>query len=153
MLSPKARKGLVPAVLALAACAALPAAASAKPQSRGNDLGVQVVRFAKGTSPAAMKQAVADAGAEVVTDLSAIDALAVVPKARGFTSTIKGEKGVKAAWLDLVNKASAFHARPAARPRLLQRRERARGAAVGGRPRRRPPGLEHDAAAPASRSP
>ena len=112
MLSPKARKGLVPAVLAVAACAALPAAASAKPQARGNDLGVQVVRFAKGTSPAAMKQAVADAGAEVVTDLSAIDALAVVPTGSGFKSKIKGEKGVKAAWLDLVNKTSAFQPDP-----------------------------------------
>ena len=112
MLSPKARKGLVPAVLAVAACAALPAAASARPQARGNDLGVQVVRFAKGTSPAAMKQAVADAGAEVVTDLSAIDALAVVPTGSGFKAKIKGQKGVKAAWLDLVNKTSAFQPDP-----------------------------------------
>ena len=59
-----------------------------------------------------MKQAVADAGAEVVTDLSAIDALAVVPTGSGFKSKIRGEKGVKAAWLDLVNKTSAFQPDP-----------------------------------------
>jgi lantibiotic leader peptide-processing serine protease len=108
MLSSKARAGLATAALAAVACAALPAGASANADPHGNDLGIQVVRFAKGTSPAAMRQAVADAGAEVVTDLSAIDALAVVPTRSGFQSKIKGQKGVKAAWLDRVNKTNAF---------------------------------------------
>jgi len=112
MLVPKARRGLVCAALAAIAWAALPAAAPAKSQSRGNSLGIQVVRFAKGTSPAAMREAVANAGAEVVTDLSAIDAMAVVPKGAGFSAKIKGQKGVKAAWLDLVSKTSAFQPDP-----------------------------------------
>src|SRR5215217_1281957 len=112
MLVPKARAGLVTAALAVLACAALPAVAAAKPDPRGNDLGIQVVRFAEGTSPAAMRAAVANAGAEVVTDLSAIDAMAVVPKGAGFSAKIKGQKGVKAAWLDLVSKTSAFQPDP-----------------------------------------
>src|SRR5215218_3311568 len=109
---PKARTGLVMATLAAVACAALPAAASAKSDPRGNDLGVQVVRFAKGTSPAAMRQAVSNAGAEVVTDLSAIDALAVVPTGSGFGTKIKGQRGVKGAWLDHVNRTNAFQPDP-----------------------------------------
>ena len=112
MLVPKARTGLVTVALAAVACAALPAAASAKADPRGNDLGIQVVRFAKGTSPAAMRQAVKDAGAEVVTDLSAIDALAVVPTGSGFQTQIKGQKGVEGAWLDHVNRTNAFQPDP-----------------------------------------
>lgn len=111
MLSPKARRGLVAVALATAACTVLPAGASAA-ASRGNDLGIQVVRFAKGTSPAAMRAAVKDAGSEVVTDLSAIDALAVVPTADNFRTRIKGEKGVKAAWLDRVSQTNAFQPDP-----------------------------------------
>lgn len=97
-----ARRALFSAALAAAAIAMLPAAASAKADARGNSLGIQVVRFAKGTSPAAMRQAVASAGGEVVTDLSAIGALAVVPRDTGFDKSIKGQRGVKAAWLDRV---------------------------------------------------
>ena len=112
MLVPKARTGLVTAALAAVACAALPAVADAKSDPRGNDLGIQVVRFAKGTSPAAMRQAVKDAGAEVVTDLSAIDALAVVPTGSGFQTKIKGQTGVEGAWLDHVNRTNAFRPDP-----------------------------------------
>jgi subtilisin family serine protease len=111
MLSSKARTGLVTVALAAVACT-LPAAASAASDPRGNDLGIQVVRFAKGTSPAAMRQAVTNAGGEVVTDLSALNALAVVPTRSSFKSTVKGEKGVKAVWLDQVNKPSAFQPDP-----------------------------------------
>ena len=109
---PKARTGLVTAALAAVACAALPAVAAAKADPRGNDLGIQVVRFAEGTSPAAMRAAVANAGAEVVTDLSAIDALAVVPTGSGFQAKIKGQKGVEGAWLDHVNRTNAFQPDP-----------------------------------------
>src|SRR5215217_9289280 len=112
MLVPKARAGLVTAALAVLACAALPAVAAAKPDPRGNDLGIQVVRFAEGTSPAAMRAAVASAGAEVVTDLSAIDALAVVPTGSGFKTKIEGQKGVRGAWLDHVNRTNAFQPDP-----------------------------------------
>src|SRR5215216_4297536 len=112
MLVPKARAGLVTAALAVLACAALPAVAAAKPDPRGNDLGIQVVRFAEGTSPAAMRDAAANAGAEIVTDLSAIDALAVVPTKSGFATKIKAQKGVKAAWLDRVSRTNAFQPDP-----------------------------------------
>jgi subtilisin family serine protease len=112
MLVPKARRGLVIAALAALACAAVPAVANAKTDPRGNSLGIQVVRFAEGTSPAAMRQAVKDAGAEVVTDLSAINALAVVPTGSGFQSKINGQKGVQGAWLDHVNRTNAFQPDP-----------------------------------------
>ena len=59
-----------------------------------------------------MREAAANAGAEVVTDLSAIDALAVVPTGSGFSAKIKDQKGVKAAWLDRVNKTNAFQPDP-----------------------------------------
>jgi lantibiotic leader peptide-processing serine protease len=112
MLAPTARKGLVTVALAAVACAALPSAASAKSDPRGNSLGIQVIRFADGTSPAAMRDAAANAGAEVVTDLSAIDALAVVPTKSGFATKIKAQKGVKAAWLDRVSRTNAFQPDP-----------------------------------------
>src|SRR5215212_5035000 len=112
MLAPKARRGLIPAVLAIVACAALPSASSAASDPRGNDLGVQVVRFAKGTSPAAMRQAAENSGAQVVTDLSALNALAVVPTGSAFSSRIKAQKGVTAAWLDHVSRTSAFQPDP-----------------------------------------
>ena len=112
MLSPKARKGLVPAALAVAACAALPAAASAasagarqRPRDPGRPLR-------QGHLARRDEQAAANAGAEVVTDLSAIDALAVVPKGSGFAAKIKSQKGVKAAWLDRVNHTNAFQPDP-----------------------------------------
>jgi subtilisin family serine protease len=98
----------VAAVAAALALGALPGAASAKNDPRANDLGIQVVRFAPGTSPAAMRAAVKDAGADVVTDLSKLDALAVVPRGSGFATRIKAAKGVKGAWLDRVSRTQAF---------------------------------------------
>ena len=72
-----------------------------------------MVRFAPGTAPDAMRQAVANAGAEVLTDLTALNALAVVPKdASSFAANIKAQRGVKAAWVDHVNKASALDPDP-----------------------------------------
>ncbi|HVH95139.1 MAG TPA: S8 family serine peptidase [Nocardioidaceae bacterium] len=78
-------------------------AASPKVDSRANDLGIQVVRFAKGTSPAQMRAAVSKAGATIVTDLTQLRALAVVPKkTTGFRTRISAQKGVRAFWLDRV---------------------------------------------------
>jgi len=57
----------------VAACAFAGSASAA-----GNPFGVTVVRFSPQTTPAQMRQAVNAAGGVVVTDLSAIDALAVV---------------------------------------------------------------------------
>jgi subtilisin family serine protease len=104
MASSLGRKALKLAAVAATAAAAVPATA----QARGNDLGVQVVKFAHGMSPSAMRQAVNESGAEVVTDLSKLDRLAVVPTAGGFGSKIRAHKGVNAVWVDQVVHARAF---------------------------------------------
>jgi len=96
------RAAWVVAALGALAAASLPSTAAAKSDPRANHLGIQVVRFAKGTSPDAMRKAAADAGADVVTDLSKLDALAVVPRGAGFGTRIKAQPGVKGAWLDRV---------------------------------------------------
>ena len=97
MLAPSARKGLVSG-----RAGGRPPARRCRPrrrrgpQPRGNDLGVQVVRFTPGTSPTAMRRGRPKAGARCLTDLSALNALAVVPKnARTFAATIKAEQGVR----------------------------------------------------------
>ena len=98
-------------IVPVAAQAAPGSAPGANPQA--NRFGIQVVRFAPGTAPDAMRQAVANAGAEVLTDLTALNALAVVPKdASSFAANIKAQRGVKAAWVDHVNKASALDPDP-----------------------------------------
>ena len=80
---------------------------------RANNLGVQVVRFTPGTSPSAMRRAVTEAGAQVLTDLSALNALAVVPKnSRTFAAAVKAEPGVMAVWADHVNRTSEFDPDP-----------------------------------------
>lgn len=74
----------------LAACAfAGPASAA------GNPFGVTVVRFSPETTPAQMRSAVTDAGGVVVADLSAIDALAVVPRSGGFDARIDANRTVR----------------------------------------------------------
>jgi len=72
MASRLGRKALGLAAAAAFVAAAAPATAGAKADPRGNDLGIQVVKFAKGTSPAAMRQAVKAAGAEVLTDRKSV---------------------------------------------------------------------------------
>ena len=60
----------------------------------GNPFGVTVVRFAHGTAPAQMRSAVTASGGVVVSDLSAIDALAVVPTSTGFELRIGSKRNV-----------------------------------------------------------
>jgi subtilisin family serine protease len=60
----------------------------------GNPFGVTVVRFSPQTTPAQMRQAVNAAGGVVVTDLSAIDALAVVPRSADFGARIDANRSV-----------------------------------------------------------
>jgi lantibiotic leader peptide-processing serine protease len=113
MSSQKGLRVLGVAAIAAIAAAALPAAAQAGSDPRANSLGVQVVRFADGTSPAAMRAAVENAGADVVTDLSKLNALAVVPRVgSGFASKIEAQKGFRAAWVDRVNRTNAFEPDP-----------------------------------------
>ena len=88
-------------------------AAGAKTDPRGNPFGIQVIRVAPGTSPAAMRHAVSDSGAEVLTDLSALNAMAVVPSnAATFASKIKTQNGYRAAWVDHRFKSSALEPDP-----------------------------------------
>jgi len=106
----------VAAVLAAMIVAAFPSSAPAAPgrtNPRANSFGIQVVRFAPEVSPAAMRKAVAATGAEVLTDLSALHALAVVPKdSASFAATMKSQRGVRAVWADHVNHANAFEPDP-----------------------------------------
>jgi lantibiotic leader peptide-processing serine protease len=74
----------------------------AKP-SRPNDLGVRVVRFAPGTTPAAMRQAVQQAGGRVVTDLSKIGAMAVASRTGGLSGRLRAGRDVEAVWTDRVS--------------------------------------------------
>ena len=103
--------GLVAA--AVPSDAAPPIRATSRANPAANDLGVQVVRFAPGTPPAAMRRAVGEAGAQVLTDLSALHALAVVPdNASTFAARIKAQPGVRAAWPDHVYRTTALDPDP-----------------------------------------
>ena len=73
----------------------------------GNPFGVTVVRFAPGTSPAQMRAAVTSAGGVVVTDLSEIDALGVVPRSKSFAPRLAGSKAVTDLFQDSVLPPSA----------------------------------------------
>jgi lantibiotic leader peptide-processing serine protease len=82
---------------ALAAALALTGSATA-----GNPLGIRVVRFPPGTSPAEMRAAVTSAGGVVVTDLSPIDALAAAPTAAGFGARLDANGLVVSSFEDSV---------------------------------------------------
>ncbi len=66
----------------------------------GNPFGVTVVRFSPGSTPAQMRAAVTAAGGVVVGDLSAIDALAVVPASAGFDSRVASKPVVTGLFTD-----------------------------------------------------
>jgi hypothetical protein len=72
--------------LSLVCAAAFLAAAPAYAGS--NPFGVTIVRFAPGTTSTQMQAAVTSAGGAVVTDLSPLGAMAVVPVAHDFRSAI-----------------------------------------------------------------
>jgi subtilase family protein len=97
----KRRFGLALAALLLVVPALLAVAAAAPAQGGpGSSLGIQVVRFVGGTSPAQMRAAVANAGGTVVGDLSAANALAVLPGSASFSSAIVAQPGVAGAFSD-----------------------------------------------------
>jgi subtilisin family serine protease len=87
-----------PSLLLAALAAALAFSGSAT--ATGNPFNLTVVRFAHGTSPAQMRSAVSSAGAVVVSDLSAIDALVVIPRSDGFISRVDGNPAVTYAFED-----------------------------------------------------
>ena len=85
-----------------ALCAVLVVAAPAHARAPRNPFGVTVVRFTKQTTPAQMRTAVKQAGGDVVTDLSAINALAVAPLSRDFAARIGANPHVVATFVDPV---------------------------------------------------
>jgi subtilisin family serine protease len=86
-------------VSVVAACLVVPPAyAKGKP----NPFGITVVRFANGTASSEMKAAVARAGGSVVTDLSAVGALAVSPVAADFGAKIRANSRVTAVFTEPV---------------------------------------------------
>src|SRR5438093_5722037 len=87
-----------PSLLLAAFAAALAFSGSAT--ASGNPFNVTVVRFAHGTTSAQMRSAVGSAGGVVVSDLSAIDALVVIPRADGFISRVEGNPVVTYAFKD-----------------------------------------------------
>src|SRR4051812_27918565 len=76
------------------------ACAFAGSASAANPFGVTVVRFTHGTTPAQMRAAVTSSGGVVVGDLSAIDALAVVPSSAGFDARVSSKRSVTALFAD-----------------------------------------------------
>jgi subtilisin family serine protease len=93
--SPTVKRLTFLAAATFAACAFAGSAGAAV-----NPFGVSVVRFAHGTSPAQMRAAVSSAGGTVVGDLSAIDALAVVPGSSGFDARLSSSRSVTALFKD-----------------------------------------------------
>jgi len=89
---------LRPTLLLAAFVSALALTGSAT--AAGNPFGVTVVRFAHGTTPAQMRAAVTASGATVVGDLSAIDALAVVPASSGFGARVASKPAVTSFFTD-----------------------------------------------------
>jgi lantibiotic leader peptide-processing serine protease len=66
----------------------------------GNPFGVTVVRFSSQSTPAQMRSLVAAAGGVVIADLSAIDALAVVPRSAAFNARLASNRSVTAVFQD-----------------------------------------------------
>ena len=67
-----------------------------------NPWKVTVVRFAPGTTRAQMYTTVKNSGGVVATDLSKINALAVVSTNKAFRTDVKANPRVRAVWLDKV---------------------------------------------------
>src|SRR3954462_13320969 len=81
---------------AFAAALALTGSSSAA----GNPFGLTVVRFSAQTTPAQMRAAVASARGVVVSDLSEIGALGVVPRSTGFAARLNANRAVTAYFQD-----------------------------------------------------
>jgi subtilisin family serine protease len=94
------KRPLLILLFVLAFCVAAPAYA----KNDRNPFGVTVVRFANGTTPAQMQAAVAQAGGSVVTDLSAVGALAVSPLSADFTARVKANARVTTVFVEPVFK-------------------------------------------------
>jgi subtilisin family serine protease len=87
-----------PTLLLAALVAAL--ALTGSSSAAGNPFGLTVVRFSAQTTPAQMRAAVASAGGVVVSDLSEIGALGVVPRSTGFAGRLNANRAVTAYFQD-----------------------------------------------------
>ena len=87
-----------PTLLLAALVAAL--ALTGSSSAAGNPFGLTVVRFSAQTTPAQMRAAVASAGGVVVSDLSEIGALGVVPRSTGFAARLNANRAVTAYFQD-----------------------------------------------------
>src|SRR5262245_50991 len=76
--------------------------ASAAPPPNTNPFGVLMVKFAAGTSPQQMREAVTTAGADAITDLSALSTLAVLPSSADFATRIARDSRVRSVWADRI---------------------------------------------------
>jgi subtilisin family serine protease len=81
------------------------AVGSARANNEPNPFGITIVRFAKDTPSAQMSAAVTKAGGEVVTDLSAVGALAVLPGGSDFGAAIRSNPRVTAVFVEPVFRA------------------------------------------------
>jgi subtilisin family serine protease len=87
-----------PTLLLAALVAAL--ALTGSSSAAGNPFGLTVVRFSAQTTPVQMRAAVSSAGGVVVSDLSEIGALGVVPRSTGFAARLNANRAVTAYFQD-----------------------------------------------------
>ena len=76
------------------------APAEAQKRAAANPLGVTIVRFDRNASPAQIKDAVIQAGGEIVTDLTKINAVAAVGNSSDFASRMAQNSTVRSVWTD-----------------------------------------------------
>ncbi len=74
--------------------------AEAQIRASANPLGITMVRFNKNATPAQMVSAVSDAGGQIVTDLTQINAVAAIGNDAGFAARIAGNARVTGVWSD-----------------------------------------------------
>jgi subtilisin family serine protease len=87
-----------PTLLLAALVAAL--ALTGSSSAAGNPFGLTVVRFSAQTTPVQMRAAISSAGGVVVSDLSEIGALGVVPRSTGFAARLNANRAVTAYFQD-----------------------------------------------------
>ena len=90
------------AAVSIAVPTATSSVAAAPTTTSSNPWNVSVVRFAPGTTRAQMYTTVKNSGGVVTTDLSQINALAVVSTNKAFRTDVKANARVRAVWLDKV---------------------------------------------------
>src|SRR3954453_13428144 len=134
------RRSFTALVAMLALAAIIATQASSAPtrgaQVKGNQLGVLVVKFAKGTTAAQMQSAVTSAGGEVVTDLSKLGATTAVSSSSSFTANLKKNKAVTTVFADKLIPLSRVDVAPAG--------ANAGNVALGGNSTQSPPDPWHD---------